>query len=95
MVLFQKILATFLVSMLIVHSESRTTKRYSTTTENSSTTTDWDKKNNPCTSDSTKEEVCQRCAKQTKSPIVYPMCCRNEENVYDWCYSYISYGRRP
>jgi hypothetical protein len=39
-------------------------------------------------------EVCQRCAKQTKSPIVYPMCCVNEDDVYNWCGKYINYGKK-
>ncbi|XP_066151222.1 uncharacterized protein [Euwallacea fornicatus] len=95
MVHFQNILIAFFVSMLILQSESRTTKRYSTTTENLGVKINWDKTDNPCLFDSTKGEVCQRCAKQTKSPIVYPMCCHNEEKVYDWCYSYISYDGRP
>ncbi|CAH0547486.1 unnamed protein product [Brassicogethes aeneus] len=38
-------------------------------------------------------EICQRCAKQTKSPIVYPMCCKNEEDALNWCNSYINYGK--
>ncbi|CAG2063079.1 unnamed protein product [Timema podura] len=43
----------------------------------------------------TKEEIdtlCQRCAKSTKSSLVYPMCCQNKEEVMDWCKRYISFG---
>ncbi|KAF7271341.1 uncharacterized protein LOC143198827 [Rhynchophorus ferrugineus] len=54
---------------------------------------EWDIHNNPCIYYDMKAEVCQRCAKQTKSPIVYPMCCNNEEKVYHWCVKYIHYGR--
>ncbi|XP_063920456.1 uncharacterized protein LOC135135358 [Zophobas morio] len=39
-------------------------------------------------------EVCQRCAKQTKSPIVYPMCCVNDDDVFNWCERYINYGKK-
>ncbi|XP_044766706.1 uncharacterized protein LOC123322758 [Coccinella septempunctata] len=38
-------------------------------------------------------ETCQICAKQTKSPIVYPMCCVNEEDVYNWCSRFINFGQ--
>ena len=37
-------------------------------------------------------ELCMRCAKVTKSEIVYPMCCDNEDSVKDWCFEYIYYG---
>ncbi|KAJ8919663.1 hypothetical protein NQ315_006191 [Exocentrus adspersus] len=43
--------------------------------------------------DSKKIEICQRCAKQTKSPIVYPMCCNEEDEVHFWCYRYTTYGK--
>ncbi|ALC41147.1 CG4269 [Drosophila busckii] len=38
-------------------------------------------------------ELCMRCAKVTKSPIIYPMCCNNDENIKDWCYEYVYFGR--
>ncbi|XP_017785798.1 PREDICTED: uncharacterized protein LOC108568957 [Nicrophorus vespilloides] len=38
------------------------------------------------------DETCQKCAKQTKSPLVYPMCCSDEDGVYAWCERYIHYG---
>ncbi|KAH1003635.1 hypothetical protein HUJ04_003520 [Dendroctonus ponderosae] len=56
--------------------------------------TEWDRHNNPCVYDDFKVEVCQFCAKLTKSPIVYPMCCNSEDNVYEWCNKYINYGGR-
>ncbi|XP_050312064.1 uncharacterized protein LOC126747452 isoform X2 [Anthonomus grandis grandis] len=56
---------------------------------------EWDRFNNPCIYDDLKVETCQRCAKQTKSPIVYPMCCNEEDNVYEWCEKYIHFGRKP
>ncbi|CAH1119580.1 unnamed protein product [Phaedon cochleariae] len=46
-----------------------------------------------CIGDSTKREICQRCAKQTKSPIVYPMCCNEEDEVHSWCFRYTNYGK--
>lgn len=39
------------------------------------------------------EVTCQRCAKLTKSRIVYPMCCYNDEDVHTWCENYIGYGQ--
>lgn len=38
-------------------------------------------------------ELCQRCAKETKSNIVFPLCCANEDSVTGWCKEYIFYGR--
>ncbi|KAL3275965.1 hypothetical protein HHI36_020697 [Cryptolaemus montrouzieri] len=38
-------------------------------------------------------ETCQRCAKQTKSPIVYPMCCANDDDAYNWCFRFINFGQ--
>lgn len=34
----------------------------------------WKNDDNPCVHNGERMEICQRCAKQTKSPIVYPMC---------------------
>ncbi|EEB11382.1 conserved hypothetical protein [Pediculus humanus corporis] len=38
------------------------------------------------------ETLCQKCAKQTKSSVVYPMCCQNREEAREWCQKYISFG---
>ncbi|KAF5299684.1 hypothetical protein FQA39_LY11479 [Lamprigera yunnana] len=45
-----------------------------------------------CHIDSKLQDTCQRCAKQTKSNIVYPMCCSNEDDAFLWCQRYIGYG---
>ncbi|KAK4873528.1 hypothetical protein RN001_015557 [Aquatica leii] len=45
-----------------------------------------------CHIDSKLQDTCQRCAKQTKSNVVYPMCCSNEDDVFVWCQRYIGYG---
>jgi len=37
-------------------------------------------------------ELCQRCAKATKSSIVFPMCCANDDGVKNWCEEYVYYG---
>lgn len=37
-------------------------------------------------------ELCMRCAKVTKSEIIYPMCCNNDDSVKDWCHDYVYYG---
>ncbi|KAG5864812.1 hypothetical protein JTB14_001168 [Gonioctena quinquepunctata] len=39
----------------------------------------------------TTTQICQLCAKKTKSPVVYPMCCKGEDDVYNWCLHYIDY----
>ncbi|CAD7089417.1 unnamed protein product [Hermetia illucens] len=46
----------------------------------------------PCIFNMATMELCMRCAKVTKSTIVYPMCCSNEDTVLDWCREYIYYG---
>ena len=47
-----------------------------------------------CEADPNKLELCMRCAKETKSNIVYPLCCVNEDGVEDWCKEYVYYGRQ-
>lgn len=46
-----------------------------------------------CEVDLDKMELCMRCAKESKSQIVYPLCCANEDKVGDWCHDYIFYGQ--
>ncbi|XP_055856639.1 uncharacterized protein LOC129919694 [Episyrphus balteatus] len=38
-------------------------------------------------------ELCMRCAKITKSQIVYPLCCDDEDNVQDWCKRYLFFAQ--
>ncbi|XP_054282788.1 uncharacterized protein LOC128999985 [Macrosteles quadrilineatus] len=38
------------------------------------------------------QTLCQRCAKSTKSNIVYPMCCRDREEARNWCSHYLAFG---
>ncbi|XP_019867711.1 uncharacterized protein LOC109596587 [Aethina tumida] len=45
-----------------------------------------------CSDESPTIEVCQRCAKTTKSPLVYPMCCSNQEDAFNWCVRYVNFG---
>ncbi|KAH8371805.1 hypothetical protein KR093_008921, partial [Drosophila rubida] len=45
-----------------------------------------------CEINQTTMELCMRCAKVTKSEIIYPMCCNNDDSVKDWCYDYVYYG---
>ncbi|XP_030759896.1 uncharacterized protein LOC115885207 [Sitophilus oryzae] len=56
---------------------------------------EWPNYPNPCNKDDIQIEICQRCAKATKSPLVYPMCCNDEDNVYSWCNKYIFFGSNP
>ncbi|XP_065076151.1 uncharacterized protein LOC135699758 [Ochlerotatus camptorhynchus] len=45
-----------------------------------------------CYEDEDVNELCQRCSKVTKSAIVFPMCCSNEDETMDWCKAYVYYG---
>ncbi|XP_062134442.1 uncharacterized protein LOC133844459 [Drosophila sulfurigaster albostrigata] len=45
-----------------------------------------------CEINQTTMELCMRCAKVTRSEIIYPMCCNNDDSVKDWCYDYVYYG---
>lgn len=38
------------------------------------------------------ETLCQRCAKVTKSEVVYPLCCQDKEDAREWCVLYLNYG---
>ncbi|XP_046746593.1 uncharacterized protein LOC124411497 [Diprion similis] len=49
-----------------------------------------DSSRKPCTPET--DSICQRCAKQTKSPVVYPWCCTNHEGAREWCENYLFYG---
>lgn len=46
-----------------------------------------------CEMDQATMELCMRCAKVTKSEIIYPMCCNNDDGVKDWCHEYVYYGK--
>ncbi|XP_058129515.1 uncharacterized protein LOC131284216 [Anopheles ziemanni] len=46
----------------------------------------------PCYEDEDINELCQRCSKVTKSSIVFPMCCGNEDETRNWCQDYVYYG---
>ncbi|XP_053696318.1 uncharacterized protein LOC128743716 [Sabethes cyaneus] len=45
-----------------------------------------------CYEDEDVNELCQRCSKVTKSALVFPMCCSNEDETMDWCKAYVYYG---
>ncbi|KAK7579831.1 hypothetical protein V9T40_000460 [Parthenolecanium corni] len=50
---------------------------------------------NACLSTETEidvQDVCQRCAKETKSDVVYSMCCSNQDEAQTWCLKAIHYG---
>lgn len=47
----------------------------------------------PCFSDPNIMNLCQRCAKESKSKIVFPLCCSNIDKVKDWCEAYIYFGQ--
>ncbi|KAJ6645276.1 hypothetical protein Bhyg_00480, partial [Pseudolycoriella hygida] len=46
----------------------------------------------PCFDDPTTMDLCQRCAKESKSKTVFPLCCSNVERVKEWCKEYIYFG---
>lgn len=46
----------------------------------------------PCFDNPDTMDLCQRCAKESKSTIVFPLCCSNIDNVKDWCKEYIYFG---
>uniref|UniRef100_A0A182TVP4 Uncharacterized protein n=1 Tax=Anopheles melas TaxID=34690 RepID=A0A182TVP4_9DIPT len=45
-----------------------------------------------CYEDEDINELCQRCSKVTKSSLVFPMCCNNEDHTMTWCKEYVYYG---
>uniref|UniRef100_A0AAG5CUT1 Secreted protein n=1 Tax=Anopheles atroparvus TaxID=41427 RepID=A0AAG5CUT1_ANOAO len=45
-----------------------------------------------CYEDEDVNELCQRCSKVTKSSLVFPMCCSNEDETRTWCNEYVYYG---
>ncbi|XP_034244881.1 uncharacterized protein LOC117647285 [Thrips palmi] len=47
---------------------------------------------NACYHDAEVETLCQRCAKTTKSPVVFPMCCNDKEEAREWCKRYLEFG---
>ncbi|XP_014251837.1 uncharacterized protein LOC106667993 [Cimex lectularius] len=52
----------------------------------------WDDIVDQCKIYDSTETTCQRCAKETKSVIVYPMCCEGRESAREWCTTFINYG---
>uniref|UniRef100_A0A6M2DUK1 Putative secreted protein n=1 Tax=Xenopsylla cheopis TaxID=163159 RepID=A0A6M2DUK1_XENCH len=46
-----------------------------------------------CDSDEEVMELCQRCAKVTKSNTVFPMCCDNHDEALTWCNQYVNFGK--
>lgn len=46
-----------------------------------------------CFDDPKTMDLCQRCAKESKSKIVFPLCCSNIDKVKDWCEEYIYFGQ--
>jgi hypothetical protein len=47
--------------------------------------------NEGCISGSELRNLCEKCAKITKSFVAYPLCCRNSEGVRDWCQLYLDF----
>ncbi|KAI8433693.1 hypothetical protein MSG28_015691 [Choristoneura fumiferana] len=48
-----------------------------------------------CKGDSKDEllDLCQRCAKLTKSRLAYPACCSTDLQARKWCSDYVYFGR--
>ncbi len=47
--------------------------------------------NEGCISGSELRNLCEKCAKITKSFVAYPLCCRNSGGVRDWCQLYLDF----
>jgi hypothetical protein len=52
-----------------------------------------------CVSGSELRNLCEKCAKITKSFVAYPLCCRNSDGVREWCqlfldFTLIEFGER-
>ncbi|XP_064101433.1 uncharacterized protein LOC135212046 [Macrobrachium nipponense] len=48
--------------------------------------------NNQCSNDNEKQYMCEMCAKETKSPQIYTLCCTGADNAQNWCQSFLLYG---
>ncbi|KFM80769.1 hypothetical protein X975_25707, partial [Stegodyphus mimosarum] len=44
-----------------------------------------------CEPGAERRDICERCAKVTKSVLAYPMCCNDEENAFGWCQEFLNY----
>ncbi|CAG9116146.1 unnamed protein product [Plutella xylostella] len=47
-----------------------------------------------CHTDDELLDLCQRCAKLTKSTIALPSCCSTDLQARKWCSDYVYFGRR-
>ncbi|XP_039761696.1 uncharacterized protein LOC120634891 [Pararge aegeria] len=46
-----------------------------------------------CHTDDELLDLCQRCAKLTKSRLAYPACCSTDLQARKWCSDYVYFGR--
>ncbi|XP_014359645.2 uncharacterized protein LOC106711758 [Papilio machaon] len=46
-----------------------------------------------CHTDDELLDLCQRCAKLTKSRLAYPACCSTDLEARKWCSDYVYFGR--
>ncbi|CAH4037394.1 unnamed protein product [Pieris brassicae] len=46
-----------------------------------------------CHTDDELLDLCQRCAKLTKSRLAYPACCSTDIQARNWCSDYVYFGR--
>ncbi|XP_050358257.1 uncharacterized protein LOC126778610 [Nymphalis io] len=46
-----------------------------------------------CHTDDELLDLCQRCAKLTKSKLAYPACCSTDLQARKWCSDYVYFGR--
>ncbi|XP_061379294.1 uncharacterized protein LOC116775648 [Danaus plexippus] len=46
-----------------------------------------------CHTDDELLDLCQRCAKLTKSKLAYPACCSTDLMARKWCSDYVYFGR--
>ncbi|XP_077544555.1 uncharacterized protein LOC144157588 [Haemaphysalis longicornis] len=45
-----------------------------------------------CPSDAAIRDLCQQCAKVTKDPKAFRMCCSNTREARAWCASFLDFG---
>ncbi|CAG5027643.1 unnamed protein product [Parnassius apollo] len=46
-----------------------------------------------CHTDDELLDLCERCAKLTKSRLAYPACCSTDLQARKWCSDYVYFGR--
>lgn len=75
-----------------VHKHPHTTTTTTPAPEEDTIDPESEKQIQPCFDNPDIMDLCQRCAKESKSTIVFPLCCSNMDKVQDFCKEYIYFG---